>query len=351
MEGFAGSLTFNGAPSFIAPEIFESIWNPDTESFTSSEDLAPKADIWSLGVITYYLLTCKLPFPRRTDLLAYTSSENTLPETYLSQQGVSPDTYSFLRSMLASNPSMRPSAKDALEHAWLKPLQDELEAEDLDETDSVNPDPKPSPLNTQASQNPEGTLPPPKVDYTCAPTAPFSIPSPTSLGLDGDSYKQLVNSLGAGTFSNLNHPTADTLSIAQSNNSESQCSEPTRIGPDNDSNLSSGMPQSDTLPPYVRRRSDAAPIPITDLAHDPPRPDSMGSSNRNSIDTRFSDTIRRVSGNMISKRVRASDPGKRESEEKKKEKDKKKKESNIESSATRWVTHLHHHHFLELFSW
>ena len=81
----------------------------------------------------------------------------------------------------------------------------------------------------------------------------------------------------------------------------------------------------DTLPPYTRRRSDAAPIPLADLNYTIPRAQSpfesrgstisspRGSIDRHSSDWRLSERIRRVSGSMLPKcHQRFQDHGRRE---------------------------------------
>ncbi|KAJ5392022.1 hypothetical protein N7509_007512 [Penicillium cosmopolitanum] len=61
---------------------------------------------------------------------------------------------------------------------------------------------------------------------------------------------------------------------------------------------------TDTLPPYTRRRSDAAPIPISDLDQETPKPESTHSSTRTT--ERLSKRFRRASKDMVPKRNRRS---------------------------------------------
>lgn len=71
MEGLAGVQTFNGAPAFTAPEVYTRMWEPVADRHTTSSDLNPDANVWSLGLINYYLLTGKLPFTGQRELLSY----------------------------------------------------------------------------------------------------------------------------------------------------------------------------------------------------------------------------------------------------------------------------------------
>lgn len=345
LEGLTGFITFNGAPSFVAPEVYEMLWDLNLERERTREVFTSKVDIWSVGVITYYLLTCRLPFPERSDLLAYSRDEGVLPETYLARNEVSQDTYSFLDSLLAPEPSERPSAKDTLEHAWLKPLQDELEAADMDEGDPSNPDLRPSPLNMRTTHASKGMVLPYNIN-SCDPIhpaafeVPLNLPSPTSLGIDGNTYKQLMNTLGTGAISKPNQSTADDLSIAQSQNSESQCSEQSQIRLNHDRLNPADMSPIETLPPYIRRGSDTAPIPVDEeLRNESPRPYSTRSSNRNSVNTSFSDRWRRVSSNMMHNRTQPSSTGKKGGGEleKRKERMSEEKETEAPSSPTRLV--------------
>lgn len=96
-----------GTPQYAAPEIMGKL------------PYVPEAgDMWSCGVMLYALLTRSLPFTGRTwsDLERSISTANTdalLAAPALSL--ISPGTESLLRALLDTNPTQRPSAKQALD--------------------------------------------------------------------------------------------------------------------------------------------------------------------------------------------------------------------------------------------
>ncbi|KAJ5987398.1 hypothetical protein N7451_011763 [Penicillium sp. IBT 35674x] len=339
MEGLVGVQTFNGAPAFTAPEVYETIWEPVADRRTTSSDFNPEADIWSMGVISYYLLTGKLPFSGRCELLSYYKKESDLPFKPLNSVEAS----CFLRDVLTPAPSDRLTAKEALEHAWLISL---LQDSEPDKPVALQPTEKSQPPSqSQEAQILPGVMLPGTIDLTAAaptmlgPETALRLPSQASLGMDGDTYKQFVDDAARPVSNNISplsdihplyRPTADTISLTQSQHSDSLIEPPLR--PSNrrqysqpSSDMSPAETGVDTLPPYTRRRSDAAPIPLADLNYTTPRAQSpvesrgstisspRGSIDRDSSDRRLSERIRRVSGSMLPKRhQRSQDHGRKE---------------------------------------
>ncbi|KAJ5744988.1 hypothetical protein N7533_009858 [Penicillium manginii] len=130
MEGLTGLQSFNGTPAFTAPEVYQQTWQScETNQEIINTAFAPEIDLWSLGVISYYLLTGKLPFVHQKDLLAYQKNEIELPLGPIGQLLASSEALLFMRAMLAANPSSRLPARDALDHPWLIPLQQDSEPE------------------------------------------------------------------------------------------------------------------------------------------------------------------------------------------------------------------------------
>lgn len=317
MEGLTGLRSFNGTPAFTAPEVYQNTWQPCETNKVINTDFALAMDLWSLGTISYYLLTGKLPFVYQKDLLAYLKGEIELPLGPMELQ-VSPEAFLFMKSMLAANPSSRLPARDALDHAWLIPLQQDSEAEyeaasqggtnttraeetNLPTTQIQDPEmpsqvpqdvPRPGTINLTTHQNRPIENNPPQLPL------PFS----QSLGFDSDSYKQIVrNQTSSPSTTTNNHPASTaTISIPQSQTSESNRPNHTRQL----SSLATTTSTTDTLPPYTRRRSDAAPIPITDLDHEIPKSESTHSSTRTT--ERLSKKFRRASKDMVPKRSRRS---------------------------------------------
>ncbi|XP_053992890.1 uncharacterized protein LOC128883985 isoform X2 [Hylaeus volcanicus] len=79
-------------------------------------------DLWALGVVTYHLLSGyrQLPFDRsQEDQLANcidSADYSFEPESYWNQ--ISPTAKDFVRTLLRHTPCLRPTAVEALQHAW-----------------------------------------------------------------------------------------------------------------------------------------------------------------------------------------------------------------------------------------
>lgn len=287
-------------------------------------ELLAEGDLWSLGVISYYLLTGQLPFSYQRDLLAYQKGEIELPLSNLAQFSASPDATLFIKSMLVSDPSSRLSALDALDHAWLIPLQQDSEPED--EQDGTEQATTTHSLDTNLSsgltkaperiQTTRDVLLPGTIDLTINQSnstkdQPPQLPVPAShsLGFDNDTYKQIVRNQVIDPSTTLNnHPALRTTSITQAQTSEPRPSESNRTNHAQQSSsidMITSPTAPDTLPPYTRRRSDAAPIPISDLNPSQAiKPESTHSSVRTT--ERLSKRFRRASKDIVPRRSRHS---------------------------------------------
>jgi hypothetical protein len=112
--------TINGTPGYIAPEILEQMFEVDGDNecgYTFAVDL------WSLGVITFYILAGKLPFPRNNDLLRYARGDTSLGMLCASQSQISQEATSFLECIMAAKSRDRGTAEEALRHPWLQSVQ------------------------------------------------------------------------------------------------------------------------------------------------------------------------------------------------------------------------------------
>lgn len=101
--------TMVGTPYYIAPEILRG------HGYTQA------VDMWSMGVITYMLLSGKPPFAAREDsaILAKVrkGKYNFSGETW---KAVSADAHDFVQRLLEANPKKRMNAESALQHRWLR---------------------------------------------------------------------------------------------------------------------------------------------------------------------------------------------------------------------------------------
>lgn len=117
-EGESSSLSKRyGSPSNFAPEI------------VNKQPYNEKYDIWSLGVLTYELLTGVHPFLNSPEVV----EESELNKRILSKQytwdggvQVSKLAQSFVDSLICLDPNERPSAKKALEHPWFSATKEEI---------------------------------------------------------------------------------------------------------------------------------------------------------------------------------------------------------------------------------
>lgn len=107
---FPKSLTKQcGTPYFVAPEIL----------LKTGYDTS--ADLWSLGVIIYSILSGCLPFTGRNHIDLF---KNIVDGTFVfdseNWDSVSEDAKDLIRKLLTTDPDKRFSATDCLNHAWIR---------------------------------------------------------------------------------------------------------------------------------------------------------------------------------------------------------------------------------------
>lgn len=97
-----------GTPFFVAPEVIK------------AETYTPAVDIWSLGVLTYNMLSGKLPFDGnniKEVLRRVRSGKYTFPPSEWNE--ISPEAKSFINGLLELDPKRRLTADQALGHEWM----------------------------------------------------------------------------------------------------------------------------------------------------------------------------------------------------------------------------------------
>ncbi|KAL0031772.1 hypothetical protein WJX79_006580 [Trebouxia sp. C0005] len=107
-------LGLEGTPWYMAPEVL-------------SSEVLPASDVWSAGVMTYQLLTGQFPFDDKQN--PFKPSVAKIWGSILSSRvnfnrscwaGISDEAKDFVGSLLNRDPTLRPTAKEALQHPWLK---------------------------------------------------------------------------------------------------------------------------------------------------------------------------------------------------------------------------------------
>ncbi|XP_078456161.1 death-associated protein kinase 1 [Lampetra planeri] len=99
-----------GTPEFVAPEV------------VNYEPLGLEADMWSIGVITYILLSGASPFlgdSKQETLTNITGVKYEFDEEYFDQ--TSQLAMDFILRLLVKDPKKRMTVKDCLSHPWIKP--------------------------------------------------------------------------------------------------------------------------------------------------------------------------------------------------------------------------------------
>ena len=122
LSGKSPGQTCCGSPTYVAPEVINVGYLR-----TQKEPYDCKCDIWSLGVITYILLSGKMPFHGKM-------YKETFQKIVKNQWGfigdiwdhVSAASKDFIKSMLTADPKLRPSATEALRHPWVSEVQADI---------------------------------------------------------------------------------------------------------------------------------------------------------------------------------------------------------------------------------
>eukprot|EP00758_Cryptobia_borreli_P002531 Tbor_TRINITY_DN3101_c0_g1::TRINITY_DN3101_c0_g1_i1::g.14750::m.14750/K04515/CAMK2; calcium/calmodulin-dependent protein kinase (CaM kinase) II len=111
-----------GSPSYIAPEVIRVGYLR-----TQREPYDGKCDIWSLGIITFILLSGKMPFQDRNFKKVFQRIiKNQWAFSGEIWDSVSYEAKSFIKEMLTLDPKKRPTAAEALRHPWFASIQPDI---------------------------------------------------------------------------------------------------------------------------------------------------------------------------------------------------------------------------------
>uniref|UniRef100_A0A4W6F3J7 Striated muscle enriched protein kinase a n=1 Tax=Lates calcarifer TaxID=8187 RepID=A0A4W6F3J7_LATCA len=97
-----------GTLEYMAPEMVK------------GEVVGPPADIWTVGVVTYIMLSGRLPFEDKDPLQVESKILMAKFDPTKLYPNVSQSASAFLKKMLSSYPWARPTTRDCFTHAWLQ---------------------------------------------------------------------------------------------------------------------------------------------------------------------------------------------------------------------------------------
>ena len=103
----AGCNSFYGTPAFQPPEIAGNV--------SGARFDGPKADIWSAGVLLYYLAVGRYPYHAETVYLLLKAIDE---EPCSIPAGLDTALRDLLSRMLEKDPAKRISAQECLTHTW-----------------------------------------------------------------------------------------------------------------------------------------------------------------------------------------------------------------------------------------
>lgn len=94
-----------GTLQYMSPEILQ------------SKSYSQQCDVWSIGVITYYILSLQMPFTGKTEAEIITNICSSIPQP---QHFFSPELRDLIGRVLNKDPAARITAAELLNHPWLK---------------------------------------------------------------------------------------------------------------------------------------------------------------------------------------------------------------------------------------
>lgn len=106
-----------GTLGYIAPEVLGCIPTGGNASYSFP------VDMWSLGALTFRMLTGTVCFPTVGDLVLYALGHKPFPLGLLKSARVTEECTAFVVELMSPNADDRPCAARAAEHAWLRTPQ------------------------------------------------------------------------------------------------------------------------------------------------------------------------------------------------------------------------------------
>lgn len=102
-----------GTPYYIAPEVL-------------AQKYSKECDIWSIGVITYIVLSGLPPFNgfSNEEIIAKIKKGSFSFDPIKTWHYISAEAKDFISGLLTSDPAKRPTAQDALNHSWIKSVNE-----------------------------------------------------------------------------------------------------------------------------------------------------------------------------------------------------------------------------------
>lgn len=99
-------VTCCGSPEYVAPEVLE------------CKPYDKACDLWSVGVITYVLLTGCFPFWDKNNAVLYEKIRK-VEYGWPTGSEISPEAKDLIRHLIEKNPEKRYTAEQALQHPWV----------------------------------------------------------------------------------------------------------------------------------------------------------------------------------------------------------------------------------------
>jgi len=104
----------------MAPELHGFATKPNAATGQAKVAIDPFAsDMWSLGEISYRMLTKRPAFPSLSNLFLYAQGSQDFPISVLSEYKVSTNGQQFILSTMQVSSSYRITASQAWKHEWL----------------------------------------------------------------------------------------------------------------------------------------------------------------------------------------------------------------------------------------